>query len=64
MRWAGACSTVGQDEECIEYFGWKTLGKRPLGRPRHQWEDNIRMNLREIGWEGMHWIHLAEDRDK
>jgi hypothetical protein len=42
----------------------KPEGKRPLGRPRHRWEDNIRMNLREIGWEGVDWIHLAQDRDQ
>jgi hypothetical protein len=39
-------------------------GKRPLGRPRRRWEDNIRMNLREIGWGGMDWYDLAQDRDK
>jgi len=38
--------------------------KRQLGRPGHRLEDNIRMNLREIGWEGVDWIHLAQDRDK
>jgi hypothetical protein len=38
--------------------------KRPLGIPRHGWEDNINMNLREIGWGGMDWIHLAQDRDQ
>jgi hypothetical protein len=38
----------------------KTIGKRPLGRPRRKWEDNIRMNLKEIGWVGMDWIDLAE----
>jgi hypothetical protein len=38
-------------------------GKRPLGRPRHRWEENIRMDLREIGWGGMGWIDLAQDRD-
>jgi hypothetical protein len=37
--------------------------KRPLGRSRHRWEDNIRMDLREIRWEGVDWIHLAQDRD-
>jgi len=40
----------------------KTEGKKPLGRPRHRWEDNIRMDVREIGWEGMNWIHLVQDR--
>jgi hypothetical protein len=38
--------------------------KRPLGRPRHRWEDNIRMDLREIGWESVNWMHLAQDRDR
>jgi hypothetical protein len=39
-------------------------GKRPLGRPRRRWVDNIKMNLREIGWDGMDWIDLAQDRDQ
>jgi hypothetical protein len=38
--------------------------KRPLGRPRRKWEDNIKMDLREIGWGGMDWIDLAQDRDQ
>jgi hypothetical protein len=41
----------------------KAEGKRPLGRPRHKWEDGIKMDLREIGWRGVEWIHLARDRD-
>jgi hypothetical protein len=41
----------------------KPEGKRPLGRPRRRWEDEIRMDLREIGWEGVEWINLAQDRD-
>jgi hypothetical protein len=39
----------------------KPQGKTPLGRHRHRWEDNIKMDLREIGWGGMNWIHLAQD---
>jgi hypothetical protein len=39
-------------------------GKRPLRRPRRRWEDNIRMDLKEIGWEGVCWIDLAQDRDQ
>jgi hypothetical protein len=42
----------------------KPEGKRQLGRPMHRWEDNIKMNLREIGWGGMGWIDMAEDRDQ
>jgi hypothetical protein len=41
----------------------KPEGKRPLGRPRRRWVDNIKMDLREIGWDGMDWIDLAQDRD-
>jgi hypothetical protein len=42
----------------------KPEGKRPLGRPRCRWEDNIKQDLTEIGWGGMGWIDLAEDRDQ
>jgi hypothetical protein len=42
----------------------KPEGKRPLGRPRRRWEDNIRIDLREIGLAGMDWIDLAQDRDQ
>jgi hypothetical protein len=41
----------------------KPDGKRPLERPRHRWEDNIKMGLREIEWGGMDWVDLAQDRD-
>jgi hypothetical protein len=39
-------------------------GKRPLGRPRRRWVDNIKMDFTEIGWDGMDWIDLAQDRDQ
>jgi hypothetical protein len=39
-------------------------GRRPLGRPRHRYEDNIKMDLQEVGWVGMNWIELAQDRDR
>jgi hypothetical protein len=42
----------------------KLEGKRPLGRHRRRWEDNVKMDLREIGWDGMDWIDLADDRDQ
>jgi hypothetical protein len=42
----------------------KPEGKRPPGRPRFRWEENIKMNLREIGWSGMDWSHLGQDRDQ
>jgi hypothetical protein len=42
----------------------KPEGKRPLGRPRRRWVDKIKMDLREIGWDGIYWIDLVEDRDQ
>jgi hypothetical protein len=42
----------------------KPEGRRPLGRPRRRWEDGIRMDLEEIGWGGVEWIHLTQDRDR
>jgi hypothetical protein len=42
----------------------KPEGKRPLGRPRHRWGDNIKICLQEVGWGGMDWISLAQDRDR
>ena len=39
-------------------------GKRPLARPRRRWDDNIKMHLQEVGWEGMDWIDLAQDMDR
>jgi hypothetical protein len=42
----------------------KPGGKRPMGKPGRRWEDNIRTNLMETGWEDMKWIHLAQDTDR
>jgi hypothetical protein len=39
-------------------------GRRPLGRPRRRWEDNIKINLQEVGWKGVDWIDMTEDRDR
>jgi hypothetical protein len=41
----------------------KPEGKRPIRRPKRQWEDNIKMDLQKVGWGGMDWIHLAQDGD-
>jgi hypothetical protein len=43
-------------------LGEKPEGRRPLGRPRHRWEDNIKMELQDVGWGGMDWISVAQDR--
>jgi hypothetical protein len=50
----GACSVNGKEEE----------GKRPLGRPRHRWVDNIRMNLIDVGWGDVDWVGLSQDRNR
>jgi hypothetical protein len=58
----GECSTNGRDEKCIQNFGQKSEWKRPLERPRHRWEDNIRMDLKEIGSEvltGCVWLSVG-----
>jgi hypothetical protein len=49
-------------ERCLEGFGWEARRKRPLGRPRRRWEDNIKMDLREIGIDVANWIQLTQDR--
>jgi hypothetical protein len=59
-----ACSADGGQESRIQGFGWKPEEKRPLGRPRSRWEDNIKMDLQEVGCGGMDWIELAQDRDR
>jgi hypothetical protein len=58
----GACSADGRG--VYRVLVGKPEGKRPLGRPRHRREDNIRMNLKEVGCGGMDWIGLAQDRDR
>jgi hypothetical protein len=57
MKW-GACSTNEG------YIVGKPEGKRPLGRPRHRWADNIKIDLRGIGWNGVDWIDVPQDRDQ
>jgi len=56
---------VWMREETCTGFGWGNLrGKRPLGRPRRRWEDNIKMDLQEVGCGVMDWIELAQDKDR
>jgi hypothetical protein len=63
MRWVGNVVRMGRGEACTG-FGGETWGKRPLGRTRCRWEDNIKMDLQEVGCGGMGWIELAQDRDR
>jgi len=58
------CSAYVGEERYKQGFGGETRGKEPLGRPRRRWEDNIKMDLQEVGCGGMDWIDLAQDRER
>ena len=64
MRRAGHVARMGKRRGVYMVMVEKPEGKRPLGRPRHRWEDNIKMDLQGVGCGGMDWIELAQDRDK
>jgi hypothetical protein len=59
-----ACSTIGEKRTAYRILVGNPEGKIPLGRPRRRWVDDIKIDLREIGWDGMDWIDLAQDRDQ
>ena len=54
----------GSGEGPYRVFVGTASGKRPLGRPKYRWEDNIKINLQEVGWGGMDWFDLGQDRDR
>jgi hypothetical protein len=64
MSWAGNVARMGEMKNAHKILGRKPEGKRPLGRPRRRWEDNIRMDRREVVWDGVDWVHLAQDREQ
>jgi hypothetical protein len=59
-----ASSTNGERRNACRIFVGKPEGKKTLGRPRRRWPDNVKIGLREIGWSGMDWIDLAQDRNQ
>jgi hypothetical protein len=63
MKMSRACSTNGEEKNAYRIWVGKPEGKRPLGRPRRRWVDSIKIDVREIGWNGMDWMELAQDRD-
>ena len=62
MRWAGHVACMGERRGIYKVMVGKSEEKRPLGRPRHIWEDNIKMDLQEVGCGGMDWMDLAQDK--
>jgi len=64
MRWAEHVARMGERRGVHKVLVGRTEGKRPLGRPRRRWEDNIKTDLHEVGCGCMDWIELAQDRDR
>jgi hypothetical protein len=64
MRWAGHVARMGEGRGAYRVLVRRPEGRRPLARPRRRWEDNIKMDLQEVGWGGMDWIDMAQDRDR
>jgi hypothetical protein len=62
MKWAGHVARMEKGRDVYRVLLGRPGGKRPLRIPRSRWEDNIKMNLREIGIDGANWIRLVEDR--
>jgi hypothetical protein len=63
MRWAEHVALMGEERNVYRVLMGTPEWKRPLGRPRHRWEDGIRMDLRKIDWWSVDWNQLAQDRD-
>ncbi|KAJ4428377.1 hypothetical protein ANN_24396 [Periplaneta americana] len=64
LRWAGHVARMGESRNAYRVLVGSPEGKRPLGRPRRRWKDNIKMDLREVGYDDRDWINPAQDRDK
>jgi hypothetical protein len=64
MRWARHVARIGQKRNAYVILVGKPEGKRPLGRPRRRWVDNLKIHLGEVGWGGMDWIALDQARDQ
>ena len=64
MRWVGHVAHTGEERGAYRVLVGKPEGKRSLGRPRHRWMDNIRMDLQGVGCRYVDWIGVAQDRDR
>jgi hypothetical protein len=64
MRWAGHVAQIGENRNAYRLLVGKPEGRRPLGKSRHRWVDNISMDLVEVGWGDVDWIGLVQNRDR
>jgi hypothetical protein len=64
MRWAGHVARMGEGIGAYRVLVGRPEGRRPLGSPRRRWEDNIKMDLQEVGWGGVDWTDMAQDRGR
>ena len=64
MKWAGHVARMGEERVVYRVLVEKPGGKSPMGRPRHRWEDNIKMDLQEVGGSCGNWMELAQDRER
>jgi hypothetical protein len=63
MKWAGHVARMGEGRGAYRVLVVRPDGRRPLGRPRRRWEDNIKLDLPEVRWGGMDWIDMVQERD-
>jgi hypothetical protein len=64
MMWAELLARMGEGRGAYRILVGRPEGRRPVGIPRRRWADNIKMDLQEVGWGGMDWIDMAQDRDR
>jgi hypothetical protein len=64
MRWTGHIVRIGENRNACRIKVGKLEGYGPLGKPRPRWVGNVKMDLREVGWGGMYWIDMAQDREE
>jgi hypothetical protein len=64
MRWTGHAARMGETRNAYRILVGKSEGKKPQGIPRRRWVDNIKINFGQIGWHGMDWMDLAQDKDQ
>jgi hypothetical protein len=64
MKWTGHVALMGERKDAYKFLAEKPQGKRPCGRPRHRWENNIKTDLQDVDFGDMDWVDMAQDRDR